>query len=426
MISLRYSSNQYTVMVEIITIGDELLIGQVVNTNAAWMAEELNGAGWSVRQISSVSDNAAEIRRAIDEASGRAEVILMTGGLGPTKDDITKEVLCEYFSAKMVLNESVLSRIESFFRRKGLPLTELNRNQALVPDSARVIENPLGTAPGLAFEKNGKLYVSMPGVPYEMKHIMEVFVLPELLKSSGDQVIVHKTVLTQGIGESFLAKIIEEWENSLAPGIKLAYLPSPGIVRLRLSMRGTDRLMMEEKVAEKVAALQKLIPAYIWGEGKETLEENVGKLLTDRGKTLATAESCTGGLIAHRITSVPGSSGWFTGSIIAYDNRLKTDILGVSLQEIEAHGAVSRKVVESMASGAQDYLKTDYALAVSGIAGPDGGTNEKPVGTVWIAVAGPERVVSNKFLFGDERIRNIQRSATAALAMLREQILGVK
>lgn len=412
-------------MVEIITIGDELLIGQVVNTNAAWMAEEINGAGWSVRQITSVSDNAEEIRRALDEASGRAEVILMTGGLGPTKDDITKELLCDYFSTRLVMNEPVLKNIESFFYRKGLPLTELNRNQALVPESAIVIENPVGTAPGLAFEKNGKLYVSMPGVPYEMKHIMEVFVIPELVKSSGDQVIVHKTVLTQGIGESFLAKIIEEWENDLAPDIKLAYLPSPGIVRLRLSMQGTDRMMMEDKIAEKVAALQKLIPAYIWGEGKETLEENVGKLLKEKGKTLATAESCTGGLIAHRITTVPGSSGWFTGSIIAYDNRVKTDVLGVSLQDIETFGAVSREVVESMALGAQRFLKTDYTIAVSGIAGPDGGTDEKPVGTVWIAVAGPEGVESRKFLFGDERMRNIQRSSTAALAMLREQILGV-
>ncbi len=410
-------------MVEIITIGDELLIGQVVNTNAAWMAEEINGAGWSVRQITSVSDNADEIRRALDEASGRAEVILMTGGLGPTKDDITKDVLCDYFSTRLVINNQVLKNIESFFHRKGFPLTELNRNQALVPESAHVIENLLGTAPGLAFEKNGKRYVSMPGVPYEMKQIMEVYVLPELLKSSGDQVIVHKTVLTQGIGESFLAKIIEEWEESLAPDIKLAYLPSPGIVRLRLSMRGTDRMMMEKKMAEKVDALQKLIPAYIWGEGKETLEENAGKLLKEKGKTLATAESCTGGLIAHRITAVPGSSGWFTGSIVAYANRIKTDVLGVSLQDIESHGAVSREVVESMAAGARNYLKTDYALAVSGIAGPDGGTDDKPVGTVWIAVAGPQGIKSRKFLFGDERMRNIQRSSTAALGMLREVIL---
>ena len=413
-------------MVEIITIGDELLIGQVVNTNASWMAEEINGVGWSVRQITSVSDNAEEIHRALDEASLRADVVLMTGGLGPTKDDITKDVLCNYFSTRLVLHEAVLQNIESFFRRKGLPLTGLNRDQAMVPESARVIENPMGTAPGLAFEKEGKLFVAMPGVPYEMKHIMEVFVLPELVKSSDSHAIVHKTVLTQGIGESFLAKMIEDWENSLAPDIKLAYLPSPGIVRLRLSMRGTDKMMMEAKIAEKVAELQKLIPVYIWGEGKETLEENVGKLLKERNKTLSTAESCTGGLIAHRITSVPGSSGWFTGSVIAYDNQMKIKMLAVNAQVLEMQGAVSKEVVEEMASGVQKILQTDYAIAVSGIAGPDGGTDEKPVGTVWIAVAGPQEVVSRKFLFGDERMRNIQRSSTAALAMLREQILNVK
>ena len=413
-------------MVEIITIGDELLIGQVVNTNASWMAEEINGVGWSVRQITSVSDNAEEIHRALDEASLRADVVLMTGGLGPTKDDITKDVLCNYFSTRLVLHEAVLQNIESFFRRKGLPLTGLNRDQAMVPESARVIENPMGTAPGLAFEKEGKLFVAMPGVPYEMKHIMEVFVLPELVKSSDSHAIVHKTVLTQGIGESFLAKMIEDWENSLAPDIKLAYLPSPGIVRLRLSMRGTDKMMMEAKIAEKVAELQKLIPVYIWGEGKETLEENVGKLLKERNKTLSTAESCTGGLIAHRITSVPGSSGWFTGSVIAYDNQMKIKMLAVNAQVLEMQGAVSKEVVEEMASGVQKILQTDYAIAVSGIAGPDGGTDEKPVGTVWIAVAGPQGVVSRKFLFGDERMRNIQRSSTAALAMLREQILNVK
>ncbi len=413
-------------MVEIITIGDELLIGQVVNTNASWMAEEINGVGWSVRQITSVSDNAEEIHRALDEASLRADVVLMTGGLGPTKDDITKDVLCNYFSTRLVLHEAVLQNIESFFRRKGLPLTGLNRDQAMVPESARVIENPMGTAPGLAFEKEGKLFVAMPGVPYEMKHIMEVFVLPELVKSSDSHAIVHKTVLTQGIGESFLAKMIEDWENSLAPDIKLAYLPSPGIVRLRLSMRGTDKMMMEAKIAEKVAELQKLIPVYIWGEGKETLEENVGILLKERNKTLSTAESCTGGLIAHRITSVPGSSGWFTGSVIAYDNQMKIKMLAVNAQVLEMQGAVSKEVVEEMASGVQKILQTDYAIAVSGIAGPDGGTDEKPVGTVWIAVAGPQGVVSRKFLFGDERMRNIQRSSTAALAMLREQILNVK
>lgn len=413
-------------MIEIISIGDELLIGQVVNTNAGWMAEELNAIGWDVRQITCVSDNADEISRALQEATQRADVVLMTGGLGPTKDDITKEVLCTFFSTHLVVDESVLNNVASFFKRKGLPLTGLNRDQALVPQSAHVIENGVGTAPGLSFESQGKLVVAMPGVPYEMKYIMENFVLPKLLSFSGPKAIVHKTILTQGIGESFLAKLIEDWENSLAPDIKLAYLPSPGIVRLRLSMRGQDRSAMEQRIAQKINELKQLIPQYIWGEDRETLEEAVGKLLQEKGLCLATAESCTGGFIAHRITSVPGSSAWFSGSVIAYDNQVKIHLLDVEAKRLKRDGAVSQKVVEMMALGVQKLLKTDYAISTSGVAGPDGGTEEKPVGTVWIGIAGPHGVVSKKFLFGDERMRNIHRSSTAALALLRETILEKK
>lgn len=409
-------------MVEIISIGDELLIGQVINTNAAWMAEELNAIGFDVRQITCISDHPDEIQRALAQAEDRASVVLMTGGLGPTKDDITKDVLCNYFSTQLVLNEDVLENIRSFFQRKGLPLTELNRNQALVPESAIVIDNPMGTAPGLAFKKPGKLFVAMPGVPYEMKHIMESYVLPELPRLFAGKTIVHKTILTQGIGESFLAKIIADWENSLMPDVKLAYLPSPGIVRLRLTIKGEDKITLEKKLEEKVDELRKLIPEYIWGEGRQTLEDSVGSLLLQKGLTVATAESCTGGYIAHRITSVPGSSAYFKGSVVAYDNQVKETILGLSSQLIQSHGAVSREVAEAMAVNLQQLMKTDFAVSSTGVAGPAGGTEEKPVGTVWIAVASENGVVSKKFLFGDERQRNIHRSSTSALALLREEL----
>ncbi len=406
-------------MVEIISIGDELLIGQVINTNSSWMAEELNLAGFDVRQITSVSDQGDEIKRALHEASQRADVILMTGGLGPTKDDITKQVLCEFFSTELVINDRVLENVRSFFERKGLPLTQLNHDQALVPKSATVIDNPVGTAPGLAFEHGGKLYVSMPGVPYEMKHIMEHFVIPRLVSQSKGNIIVHKTILTHGIGESFMAEIIKDWENDLYPHIKLAYLPSPGVVRLRLTMKGTDQALMESTLEEKSNALKLLIPTYIWGEGKQTLEEVIGKLLKQKGQTLATAESCTGGFIAHRITSIPGSSAYFKGSIIAYDNQVKQNLLGVEANTLDEHGAVSSQTVEQMAVSAKKLLNADYGLSVSGIAGPDGGTTDKPVGTVWIALARPDgSVVSKKFLFGDQRQRNILRAANAALAMV--------
>lgn len=396
-----------------------MLIGQVINTNAAWMAEELNLAGFDVRQITAISDKGTEIQRALLEASERADVILMTGGLGPTKDDITKQILCEFFSTELVINDRVLENVRSFFEKKGLPLTQLNHDQALVPKSALVLDNPVGTAPGLAFEQDGRLYVSMPGVPYEMKYIMETFVIPRLVSKSKGDVIVHKTILTQGIGESFLAEIIKDWENDLHPDIKLAYLPSPGIVRLRLSMRGKDKQAMETLLAEKISALKLLIPKYIWGEGKETLEEVIGRLLKQKGQSIVTAESCTGGFVAHRITSIPGSSGYFKGSIIAYDNQVKQNLLGVEARILDDYGAVSSQTVKQMALGAKKLLNADYAVSVSGIAGPDGGTADKPVGTVWIGLAKPDgSVVSRKFLFGDQRQRNILRATNAALGMV--------
>jgi nicotinamide-nucleotide amidase len=408
---------------EIISIGDELLIGQVINTNASWMAKALNENGVDVRQITSVSDTAGEIIRAMQEAEERADLILITGGLGPTHDDITKDILCEYFHTELVEDEKVLENIYGFFQRKGLALTELNRKQALVPKGSTVINNPIGTAPGLAFHKNGKLFVAMPGVPYEMKHIMQTFVLPWLQNNYPGNIILHKTILTQGIGESFLAANIADWVNDLPREIKLAYLPSPGIVRLRLSIKGNKREAMTKLLNNEVEKLMNLIPEYFWGFDDEKLEAVVGEILKKQGKSICTAESCTGGYIAHRITGIPGSSGWFKGSVVAYDNTIKKELLKVPEEMLEKHGAVSREVVEKMAMVACRLLSTDYAISVSGIAGPDGGTADKPVGTVWIAIAGPDILVSKKFLFGDERDRNIVRAGTAALGFFRSVLL---
>lgn len=408
---------------EIISIGDELLIGQVVNTNASWMAQKLNDAGVDVRQITSVSDAEDEIIRALQEAEDRCEVILITGGLGPTHDDITKDVLCRYFDTRLVMNEQVLENIRSFFARKGLSLTELNRDQALVPESCTVVSNPMGTAPGLAFQKDDKLFVAMPGVPYEMKHIMESYVLPLLEQKNAGSFILHKTILTQGIGESFLAAKIQQWVNALPGNIKLAYLPSPGVVRLRMSIRDQNKEEMLLSLEEQAEALKAMIPDYFWGYDDDKLEMLVGELLKSQGAWLATAESCTGGFIAHRITSVAGSSAYFRGAVVAYDNGVKQQVLGVLPEVLEKHGAVSEETVKAMATGARNLLRADYAIAVSGIAGPEGGTGEKPVGTVWVAIAGPHVILSKRFLFGDERDRNIVRASTAALGMLRTLLL---
>ena len=413
----------FYMITELITIGDELLIGQVINTNASWMAKNLNENGADVRQITSVSDTGDEILRALKEAEERADLILITGGLGPTHDDITKDILCQYFQTNMVEDTAVLKSIHDFFKRKGLALTELNRRQALIPKGSIVVQNPLGTAPGLAFHKNSKLFVAMPGVPYEMKHIMQTFVLPWLQNNYPGSIIIHKTIMTQGIGESFLAAKIAPWVNRLPKEIKLAYLPSPGIVRLRLSIKGNDRDVLKRLLDSEVQKLMKFIPEYFWGFDDEKLEAVVGELLKKKGKSLCTAESCTGGYIAHRITGVPGSSAYFKGSVVAYDNNVKEKILKVPSDMLERYGAVSREVVEKMAEEAFKLLQSDYAVSISGIAGPDGGSEEKPVGTVWIAIAGPDVLESKKFLFGDERDRNIVRAGNAALGFLRSVLI---
>jgi nicotinamide-nucleotide amidase len=404
---------------EIICIGDELLVGQVINTNAAWIAQHLNEIGITVGQISDIPDEAAHIKSAIDLALSRSDVVLMTGGLGPTKDDITKHTLCEYFHTELVMHQASLDNIYRLFPARGLKVSDVNRQQALVPANCLPLLNEQGTAPGMWFEKDHKILVSMPGVPFEMEGIMTIYVLPRLAGAENGRVIVNRTVLTQGIGESALAELIKDWEDKLPENMKLAYLPQPGMVRLRLTAFNHTKEEGLQEIDRQLEELKALIPGYIFGYDNDTLESLTGRLLKEKNMTVCTAESCTGGYLAHLITSVPGSSAYYCGSVIAYSNRVKQEMLGVSGKTLEEYGAVSEQVVIEMAEGARIKFNTDFAVSLSGIAGPDGGTAEKPVGTVWIAVASPEKTIAKKFMFGEHRGRNIRRAALAALNMLR-------
>ena len=414
--------------VEIITIGDEILIGQIVDTNSAFIGQLLNLNGMSVKQISSVSDDREHILKALDEAKNRADIILITGGLGPTKDDITKKTLCEYFKTTMRFDEGAYQDVVNIFATFGKEVTPLNRLQAEVPSICEVVHNYNGTAPCMWFDVEGKIFVSMPGVPYEMKALMKDHIIPKLKQRFNFPFIYHKTVLTQGIGESTLSELISDWEDSLAAlNIKLAYLPSPGMVRLRLSAKGEVEADLKIYVDKKIEELKLLISEYIYGyeifgEEKETLEEIVGKLLRTKKKTISTAESCTGGYISHLLTRVAGSSDYYIGSVISYAYEIKETELGVPHDIILNHGAVSQPVVEQMAIAIRKKYKTDYSISASGIAGPGGGTDDKPVGSVWVAIATPEKVISEKFLFGNNRERNIQKTANAALNMLRKEL----
>ncbi len=409
---------------EIITIGDEILIGQIIDTNSAWIANELNLIGIEVGRMISIADQADEIIQAISDSFQRADAIIMTGGLGPTTDDKTKQVLCDYFQTRLVFDEDAYKDVEKFFRERHLEVNEINRQQAMLPENAINFPNPMGTARGMWFTKDGKHLFSLPGVPYEMKAIMQQSVLPELKKLSGSQYIFHKTIMTVGIGEAFLAEKIHLWETDLPSFIKLAYLPSPGLVRLRLSAKGNHPEIVQNAVMQKVKELETIIPEYIYGFDDEPLEKVVGDILKDKGKTLCTAESCTGGYISHLITSIPGSSNYFKGSVIAYSNEIKANILKVDENLLKENGAVSQQVVEAMAKNTHQLLRSDYSIAVSGIAGPDGGTPEKPVGYVWIAVADAQTCKSEAFHFGNQRMQNIQRTALSALNMLRLMLIN--
>lgn len=410
---------------DIITIGDEILIGQIVDTNSAWMAQKLNDEGINVRQITSISDDPQHIVEAFNESSEKVKLVLVTGGLGPTKDDKTKDTICTYFNTKLIKNELVLNNVEELLSKRGIALNRLNRDQALVPESSRVFQNKLGTAPGLLLEKNGCSFVFMPGVPFEMKYLMEQEVLPYLRKNYQTSTIFHRTVLTQGLPESMLAEKISDWEDALPEFIKLAYLPSPQGVRLRLSARGRKISAMETEVAKQIEGLQKLIAPNIYGFDEESPAASIGKILAKKGWTISTAESCTGGAIARLFTENPGSSAYFKGSVVAYSNDIKTNLLNVEEELFLNHGAVSREVVEKMALESCKLLGTDFSIATSGIAGPDGGTEEKPVGTVWIAVACMGNVTSQLFNFGNDRERNIIRTGQNALFMLRKLVLTI-
>ncbi|WKN42464.1 competence/damage-inducible protein A [Tunicatimonas pelagia] len=410
------------VWAEVITIGDEILYGQTLDTNTQWMGTQLNTIGVKIIRKVAVGDQQEEIIKALDAASQRADIILITGGLGPTKDDITKKTLADYFNTSLVTDEEVLEYIRDLFSKRNLPMNALNEAQALVPEGCTVITNSMGTAPGMWFEQDGRVYVSMPGVPYEMETMMEQSILPKLQLTFALPVIYHQMIQTVGIGESWLAEQIEFWEDALPSHIRLAYLPSFGRVKLRLTAEGIDRLQLEGEVAEQVKKVFPTIEKYIFGYGDITLEEAVGEILAKAGKTLAVAESCTGGFLAHTITSVPGCSRYFQGGVVAYSNQLKTNLLDVPEEVINQHGAVSEATVRAMAEGVKRNLQVDFSIATSGVAGPDGGTSDKPVGTIWIAVASPEETIAKKISLSKDRLVNVRRSTVIALNMLRMAI----
>lgn len=406
----------------IITIGDELLIGQVVDTNSAWIAQQLNKAGIWLRRRVSVGDSKAEIVAALDEESKNASIILITGGLGPTADDITKPVLCEYFGGKLVIDAGALANVEAIFARLNRPMIERNFKQAEVPDVCAVIQNKRGTAPGMWFEKDGKIFVSMPGVPHEMKGMMTDYVLPRLQAFFTLPFIDHRTLLTVGIGESFIAEHIQHWENALPLHLKLAYLPNYGMVRLRITGHDSNEQALQQELDKQFADLKELVSQWMVADKDITLPQAIGNMLMEKGSTVGIAESCTGGYIAHLITSLPGSSAWFKGSVVSYANEIKEALLGVSKDTLNTVGAVSEETVQQMLQGVLQQLNTGYAVATSGIMGPDGGTPEKPVGTVWIAAGNKTRMIAEKFVFRYDRARNIEMTANYALNMLRKII----
>ncbi len=407
----------------IITIGDELLIGQTIDTNSVWIGAEMSKIGFDITRKIAIHDRREDILEVLGDVSGKVEIVLITGGLGPTSDDITKPTLCEFFGTTLEVNHEVLEMIKNMMISRNYPLTDLNRKQAEVPKTCEVLKNAAGTAPGMWFEKDGTIFVSMPGVPSEMEYLMTTHVLPRLASVFNKNTIIHKNLMVYGIPESMLAERLVSFESKLPNGFKLAYLPSAGVIKLRLTGSGTDRTFLENNIREKVVDLYSIIPEYIYAENEEEMEVTIGKLLISKNQTIGTAESCTGGNIARLLTSVPGSSQYYKGSIVAYDNSVKTGFLGVQEETISKYGAVSKQVVEAMANGAREKLKTDFAIATSGIAGPSGGSESKPVGTVWVAVSSEKRMVSKKLNAGNNRVNNITRSSLAAINLAMKEIM---
>jgi len=412
--------------IEIITIGDELLIGQTADTNSQWMTRQLSNHGLQVGRITSLPDQLDVLVEAFEQATKRSQVVLVTGGLGPTHDDLTRQAITRFWGAKWKMNSDVYQRLENYLAQRGYGVSALNREQALTPEGALVFINQVGTAPAMGMEMKGCWFYFMPGVPSEMRGLMESSILPDLTKRGAEDYYLYKIIVTQGLPEAHLAEKLKDCEQHLPHHLKLAYLPEEGLVRLRLSGRDADASRLNRDLQEWLTRLKKRIAPYIVHIGDEPLEQLIGQLLVDRQQTLATGESCTGGTIAGRITSVAGSSRYFKGSVVAYSNRVKMDMLGVSPQILEKYGAVSQPVAEQMARGTQKAFQSDYAVSVSGIAGPGGGTPGKGVGTTWIAVAGPENTLARLFHFGRDRDLNIRKAANTALVMLKRMICDEK
>ena len=409
----------------IITIGDEILIGQIVDTNSGFIAKSLDKIGIDIHEIISISDNKKHILETFAKLQNQVDFVLITGGLGPTKDDITKHTFCEYFEDQLVRNEEVEKHvIELIEKAMNRPASQMNKDQALVPSKCTVLHNAVGTAPGMWMKKENTVYISLPGVPYEMKYIVENGIIPKIVKEYKRPYIIHKTILTYGQGESLVAERIEYWENNLPEFLKLAYLPSPGRVRLRLSARGIDKELLEQKINENVLLLTQLIGDIIVGyEEEETIEVMLGRLLTSKNATLATAESCTGGKIAQVITSVPGASNYFKGSVVSYATETKISVLGISSELIKEHSVVSYEVAKEMALAVKRIMNTDYAIATTGNAGPSKGDGNSEIGTVFIAIATPNDLVVEEFNFGQPRVKVIDRTVNKAFEMLQKEIL---
>jgi nicotinamide-nucleotide amidase len=409
----------------IITIGDEILIGQIVDTNSGFIAKSLDKIGVDIHEMISISDNKNHILETFAKLQNEVDLVLITGGLGPTKDDITKHTFCDYFEDQLIRNVEVEKHvIELIEKAMNRPASQMNKDQALVPSKCTVLHNAVGTAPGMWMKKENTVYISLPGVPYEMKYIVENSIIPKIVKEYKRPYIIHKTILTYGQGESLVAERIEDWENNLPEFIKLAYLPSPGRVRLRLSARGIDKELLDQKINENVLSLTQLIGDIIVGyEEDETIEVMLGRLLMSKNATLATAESCTGGKIAHVITSVPGASNYFKGSVVSYATETKISVLGISSELIKEHSVVSFEVAKEMALAVKKLMNTDYAIATTGNAGPSKGDGNSEIGTVFIAIATPNDLIIEEFNFGQPRVKVIDRAVNKAFEMLQKEIL---
>ncbi len=406
----------------IITIGDEILMGQILDTNSQYIARRLTEIGVEVTEELSIPDKREEIYETVDYAMQEADLIFVTGGLGPTKDDVTKKVLAEYFGSRLVFNPQAMEWLEELLRNRNLPMNENNKSQAFLPDNCRLLRNFKGTASGMWFERGWKSLISMPGVPFEMEHLMDMYVIPELKAKYPHLQLEYRMLKVYDVAESQLAHHLEMWEDALPDGLKLAYLPSPGMVKLRVTAKGEGIKQLEERYE----SLKEVLAGMRYTEGDDALEKQMGKVLRKKGMTIATAESCTGGEIARLITSVPGSSEYFKGTVVAYANDVKIRVLGVAAEDIEKEGAVSEKVVLQMAEGVRKLMQANYAVSTSGVAGPDGGTPEKPVGTVWIGIATPTRTFARKFVFSFTRERNIAKAAAKALELLMLEVENVE